>query len=240
MRIGLDKARVYSNGIVIAWKGERIGQTRDVLTAAARKTRKFSVKRTRLQSACVAAWAGRQSQFMLFITFTFPFDPDENQARKIWDLFLKSLRKTYNVRHYVWVKERQKAGRLHYHLLIDRNRIDIKKLQTTYNGCINNICPGIPCSFNSVRLGSNPIVKTVGSVARYLSKYISKTDNVYEKRACGWSDLSLYQDLTTDELMEMIMLNGIQYKTIHVSETFSVYYLVSYPEIIYPPGKRYR
>jgi hypothetical protein len=237
MRVDLDKARIYNNGVAICWKGSRTGQKRDVLKEAAKKLRHFSIKKTKIQSACVAAWCKKNTRYMLFITFTFAFEPTEDQARKIWDLMLNSLRNTYNVNSYVWVKERQKSGRLHYHIIIDRNRVDIKAIQATYNSAVLNICPGCPVSTNSVRLGNKPIIYSVASISRYLSKYISKEANEFEKRACGWSDLSLYTDLTTEKLMELVTDKAIYYKTIHVSEMFSVYYLQDFPKIMHPPPK---
>src|SRR4030042_2017006 len=128
-------SRLYRNGTIVIWKQDIRGRDTESLTQIARHPRSYSISRTKIQSACIAAWVAKQSKFMLFITFTFPFDPTEKQASKIWDLTLNSLRNTYKIKSYVWVKEKQykNLDRLHYHCIIDRNRVDICKLQESYN-----------------------------------------------------------------------------------------------------------
>lgn len=233
MRVGLEKARLYYNGIGVTWKGDRVGQKKEVLQRIAKRTRHYSVKRTKLQSACASGWCAKRSKYMLFLTATFAFEPTEVQAARIWDLFLNSLRNTYNVKTYIWVKERQNSGRLHYHILIDRNRIDIKDAQQSFNTACNNIVPNCTVSINSLRLGTNPIVKTIEAVTRYLSKYISKTDNQYQKKAYGYSNLELYRDMSIDDLMQLVIEKGLQFKVINVSEMFSVYFFKDLTAKIY-------
>jgi hypothetical protein len=177
----------------------------------------------------VAAWTKRQSKYMLFLTFTFPFDVKEIDASKVWHLLLKSLYKTYNVKNYVWVKENQKNGRVHYHLLIDTGHINIKALQSTYNNCICHVFGECDTSNNSVRLGNNPTIRNITSISRYLSKYISKEPEIYTRRASGWSELELYNDYDTAELLVLLKDMNVYCKTIYVSDMFSVYILLDFP-----------
>ena len=186
--------------------------------------RKYRIKKTRVRSACLSAWAQKQSKFMLFVTFTFPYEPSELQAAKTWKLMLDSLRNTYKITQYVWIKERQKTGRLHFHILIDRNRIGIKNLQSTWNHHIVNISPDISVSCNSVRLGSNPIVRTPQSVSKYLSKYISKTESEFTKRAWGTTVAvtSLYKKIDISTLLTNIQIGNNGYYSVTYQENVRV------------------
>lgn len=166
--------------------------------------RKFGIKKTHVRSACLACWGRKKSKNMLFITFTFPYEPSEIEAKKIWKLLLDSLRNTYNIKNYVWVKERQKTGRLHYHVIVDSDRIGISKLQSTWNNHINNVNPRCAVSNNSVRLGNNPVIRTVKAVSCYLSKYISKdVGEKYTQRAWGTSieKESFYKEIDIGEIL---------------------------------------
>jgi hypothetical protein len=168
--------------------------------------RKFTVKRKEIESSCLVAWSKRKSKFMLFITFTFPYNPSEDQARKTWKLMLDSFRNTYKINNYVWVKENQQSGRIHYHVIVDRNRIDIKLLQQTWCTHIDNIIRGVTHFDNSVRLGFNPIIRNPLSIKKYLSKYISKTQKSvdFNKRAWGTTakKTELYKKIDVSYLIE--------------------------------------
>jgi hypothetical protein len=175
-----------------------------------KRERKYHINKTHVRSASLACWGAKQSKFLLFITFTFPYDAPENEASAIWKLTLDSLRNTYHVKCYVWVKERQQSGRLHYHILVDRNRINIQNLQQTYNNHILNINNRVIVSSNSVRLGHHPIVRTPEKVANYLSKYIAKSkDNEFNRRAFGTTieKTALYKKIDVSQLLSGIILS---------------------------------
>src|SRR5574340_463875 len=104
-RTDLTQARIYNNGLLVAWKGDRKGRSVVELKKQAKTKRFYRVRKTKVQSACVAAWCAKHKKVMLFITVTFPFDIDEVKGAKVWDLLLNSLRNTYKIKHYVWVKE---------------------------------------------------------------------------------------------------------------------------------------
>lgn len=198
-------ARLYRDGTGVIFFDHKSVSERKKPTQKAE--RHFKIKGSQVRSACIAAWLNKQSKNMLFITFTFPFDPSEDEAQQIWKLTLDSLRNTYKVNNYVWVKERQESGRLHYHILIDRNRVGIKNLQNTYNHHIINVNAFSMVSNNSVRLGTRPVITSIKSVSYYLSKYITKgnSESTFKKRAWGCSSgYRLYRNVDLDELFKQI------------------------------------
>lgn len=139
--------------------------------------RTYKVKKSVVKSACIDLFLKKQSKHLLFITFTLPFEMDETKSVKCWNSLLNNLRNNYEIKNYVWVKERQKSGRVHYHILIDRVYVGVKDLQTTWNTIIKNVTGVNPDFNNSVRLGFNPIVRNIKKVKNYLSKYMAKDED---------------------------------------------------------------
>lgn len=197
--------RLYASGLVVMYKPHSFGKrSNDQLSLQAKQKRKFFINKSKVQSACVRAWQLKKTKNMLFLTYTFPFEPTEEEAAKIWDLTLKNLKQNYGINYYVWVKERQKNDRLHYHIIVDRNRIDIKSAQSSFNHHINNIRPDVAVSNNSLRLGNNPVIRSVSGVAKYLCKYISKGNIEFERRAYGFTTgMQLSKIIDTEEFLDL-------------------------------------
>jgi len=141
--------------------------------------RNYRINRNRVRSACVDLFNSRKGAFILFLTVTMPFiladkQDAEKKAVRAWKVFLDQLRNQYNIRKYVWVKEYQCNGNVHYHILLDSTFVDIEKLQKSWNSALHNSYNIMPDFNNSVRLGEKPRVYSVKKVKNYLSKYITK------------------------------------------------------------------
>ena len=141
--------------------------------------RNYRINRNRVRSACVDLWHNRTGNYLLFVTITINSDISnkkqvEKNTGKAYKILLDQLRNQYRVKKYVWVKEYQENGNVHYHILMDTTYIDIVKLQKTWNNAIHNVTGQYPQYNNSVRLGNNPRVYSVKKVKNYLSKYITK------------------------------------------------------------------
>ena len=200
--------RQYRDGSLIfylPWSGCYNGESREMQELARRK-RRYTLSRIKIRSACAAAWGAKQSKFMLFLTFTLPVKMTEREAAKVWDLTLNTLRNTYNIKSYVWIKEYQQNGKIHYHIVVDRNRINICNLQASYNAALVHVVPGCVKFNNSCRLGKRPIIRNPIGVSRYISKYITKNREYFESRAYGYSEnLVLYRNLDTTDAEKLIM-----------------------------------
>jgi hypothetical protein len=204
-------ARVYANGLVVFTKPHSLHERTDGdLQRQAKIKRTYTIHKSKVRSACVAAWKVKKSKYMLFLTFTFPCDVTEAEAADIWNRMLKNLKQNYKVNYYVWVKERQKIGRLHYHILVDRNRLDVQALQRSWNNAIRHVLNIHILYNNSVRLGGNPIVRSIESVSKYLSKYISKGElngdersTDFEQKAYGFTDHLVISARIDTDIVEM-------------------------------------
>lgn len=231
-RTDLESARVYHNGLAVAWKGERKGRSVTDLKRQAQTKRSYKVHRTKVQSACAAAWCAKSSKVMLFLTITLPYDVSEDHAAKVWQLFLNSLRQTYKIKHYVWVKEKQQSGRLHYHIVISSGRINIKALQSTFESNFYNVTGLSHITHNSVRLGNNPVLRSIESVSKYLSKYLAKGTDRFERKAYGYSELTLYKDLTVQELLQFCVENSLYSKTLAVNDAYNLFFFPGYLRVM--------
>ncbi len=180
---------LYKSGLLVVTKIN--SRNREPGAVKSMVERNFKVKKSVVQSACIALWQNKTSEHCLFLTFTIPFDIDEKKLVKIWNSLLNNLRVSYKINNYVWVKEYQKNGRLHYHIIIDRVWVDIESLQETWNVCIKNVTGRMPKYRNSVRLGFNPIIRSVQRIKNYLSKYITKNEDgsltCFKGRAYGYT-----------------------------------------------------
>lgn len=195
--------RLYRSGMYVIQKGVRRGQNPEKLMQMARKKRMYTISRQKVKSSCIELWRCKRSKHLLFITYTFAFNIQEKDAAAIWQNHCDNIKKTFKVHHYVWVKERQKSGRIHFHTLMDTNRVNILDLQNSFNNSVNHHNSAFITSNNSVRLGNNPIVNDVRSVARYLSKYISKEKTEFESKAYGSTDMILFRNIDFNDFYDL-------------------------------------
>jgi hypothetical protein len=167
---------------------------------------------------------------LVFLTATFAYNPTEVEARKIWLNFLKNLKfkKTGN---YVWTKEKQESGRIHYHIVCDLPFLDIRVLQETFNNCVKNVNNNAPVSANSLRLPHSHrfgnIISNPVSVAKYIGKYFSKSIGVKWECRCYAISCNLFPlkiEISTKEVLKL----QARYKNIQKTDgkTWGITYLL--------------
>jgi len=194
---------LYRSGMFVINSGHRSGNPESLM----KRTdipRKFSISKQKVRSALIELWNTKKSKHLLFITYTFAFDITETDASRVWQNHLDNLSKTFKVKGYVWVKELQKSGRIHFHLVADVHRVDIKKLQNSFNNSVLSVNSSFAVSNNSVRLGEKPIIYSIKIIAGYLSKYISKEKQYFDKRAYGYTQMNLYRIIDIGEFLQLV------------------------------------
>lgn len=109
-------------------------------------------------------YSGRHFNFKLaFVTLTLPskqIHSDNEIKSKILNQFLIEIKKSYNVKNYIWRAEKQKNGNLHFHLLVDRF---------------------IP--YQELRDRWNRVVEKLGYVSRYRQEQINWHSNGFRLRS---------------------------------------------------------
>lgn len=240
--------RVYQSGVAITYNHVRAARkkNRNNELNLKKNNRSYQVHRGKLRAACCSLMRNKHGYCLLFITITLPFAIPEVKAAKAWKIMLDQFRNQYKCNGYVWVKEYQKNGNVHYHILLDKAYIPIEKLQKTWNNAINHVTGIMPETNCSVRLGSQPRVFSIKKVKYYLSKYVTKepakmdgkqyekyealkalgiTDGLFLCKSYGHSFLKLYFDVlpafNSDLLHDMFAGS----KMVYSCDYYSVYSL---------------
>lgn len=174
----MQKILLYENGRC-TWSSGK-GNNADCLRAASRITREYSIDNSQYNHIVSAAFklAREATETIQFYTFTFANDPDEKSANRSICKFFKEFNREREVK-YVWTKERQKNGKIHFHALLDSGYVPAKDLQNMWNRSILFACGNVPISNNSFRLppkANREIFRNrdIISIAKYIAKYISK------------------------------------------------------------------
>jgi len=132
---------------------------------------------------------------LYMITLTYPVWKKEEPNDHI-KAFTKSLKETYGVKDYFWVKEIQeerskKENQLvpHFHIVCDLPFIDINKLRNRWYSVISQHDVKLKYGLNYAYLHYDIINKKrrnkwnmLRYVAKYLSKYCAKSERIYKSK----------------------------------------------------------
>jgi len=167
---------LYLNGDFIQRKVMRDSQSVPPASSGDDRSYSWKSKNKRLvQSRCVALMrhAQRFKQQVFFLTFTEKISIENN---KVITDFVNNARKQGFFDKFIWVRERQKRGANHYHIICTSKfrSVPVALMQRAWNSAQRN--NGGEISNNSLRMGKRPIVykENVLKVANYISKYMSK------------------------------------------------------------------
>ena len=111
---------------------------------------------------------------ILFCTLTFPRDISQKDANRCFSNYIDNLKTNFKLIDYVAVKELTKKGRPHFHVLMDIPFTDYKILNKAWCSSFNSFMPFSPNAFTT---GRDPIIRSVETVARYITKYITKVQS---------------------------------------------------------------
>lgn len=162
-----------------------IAQYHGHLTPGARKRLKRAI-----QLICAIAEPKTAMNFKLnkefkfklnFITLTLPVpqgDRTDKQIKKeVLDVWLKSAKRLFKLRSYIWRAERQKNGNLHFHIVTD-TYLPYDQLRDSWNNRLNRL--GMIDEFEKKHGHRHPnstdvhAIKKVRNLAAYFSKYMAK------------------------------------------------------------------
>lgn len=134
---------------------------------------------------------------LYFYTISFPSQLPDNQCFKVLNIALTRLRKEGKINDYLWITERQKNKTLHFHLLTNdyfsvRELNDYVKasLKTKVRNKEFEYDFSIIQKYNGVDIAKNRTSRKITNLATqkdkrliisYLTKYISKNDELFTK-----------------------------------------------------------
>ena len=166
--------KLYEDGTIIRYAPSPGGRPRGGSVNGSRhKTFEINGKHKRLIRSSAQRQALCVKYKLLFCTLTFPKNIDQKLANKCFSNFVDNLTTNYNLNSYVAVKENTKIGRPHFHCLFDLPYQDYKKLNLAWCRSFRSYMPYSPNAFTT---GRRPIISNIKDVARYITKYITKTE----------------------------------------------------------------
>lgn len=132
---------------------------------------------------------GKEFRFKLnFITLTLPAPQgeisDKTIKKEVLDVFIKSARRKWKLKSYIWKAERQANRNLHFHLTTD-TYIPYDQLRDTWNHCLERL--GYISKFEQVHGHRNPnstdvhATKGIKYLRNYFVKYFTKGAPTVEK-----------------------------------------------------------
>jgi len=173
----------------------------------------------------VAAMVNSQTgqRKLLMLTMSFPPCITEERAYRLFNSFKTTLRQSFLIKHYIWVRENQQNGTPHFHILI-RDYINIKAANTVIKNLLHYEIRHHKLEwshteasiYNGLDLSKNRNTKKVvnycsskgqNTIAGYISKYCSKSTNSYNRQA--WqssksvSSYFTHINLTLDEFLSL-------------------------------------
>lgn len=170
----------------------RANLTEDRKKAYSGNTTKASMKRLRQAILLIIEQAEEKTAInfktkkpytykIAFVTLTLPapqLDITDSQIhKKCFIPWLLRMRRRYGLRTYVWRREKQKNGNVHYHIIIDV-WIDHANIRSHWNSCLEKL--GFISRFHKKHSHSDPnstdvhSIRKVKNLAAYMVKYLTK------------------------------------------------------------------
>lgn len=116
-----------------------------------------------------------------FVTLTLPASQgditDQAIHKKCFEPWVKRMKRRYGMNTYVWRRERQKNGNVHYHIIIDVY-IDHANIRSHWNTCLEKL--GFISRFHKRHSHADPnstdvhSIRKVRNLAAYMVKYLTK------------------------------------------------------------------
>lgn len=175
-----DKIKLHSHGQITAYRTRK--RSLNLKPINERKQRSFTINKRKIKNGCTNMVFKKESnENVIFVTLTLQEVKTLKEANKGMSKFLKHLTQNFKMKHYLWVAELgETTQRLHYHMLLNIPFFSIKKFQRAWNTAQKQN------SNNSVRL-SKGVVKSIKKPAKYITKYISKSDIEFDTKCYGMS-----------------------------------------------------
>jgi len=220
--------KLWANGSIVAYSpaysdGSQLKGTKKTLQYS------YTSKKLKIQALCCALWRQKRGKVLYFWTVTIPEHIDEKTLAKVWNRYLTLLRNENRIEQYIWVKEYQKNGNLHYHILTDKQVSYANRhiFQKHWEYCLN-VYAGVQTVYhNSVRIDTTDnrhIVFSVNRVRFYLSKYVAKDKTVFKAKSYAGSD-QLITDVDIDEPDVRYLSEKCCFNKLVTDDFFNIYVL---------------
>ncbi len=155
-----------------------------------KELRSFSINKSKVKSKILALAHLKQSKkFLAFITVSFPQSFPDKNAISVLNNVLTNVRQGSLKFNYLWVAERQQNSTIHFHMVCNRF-FNIRVLNHKFaNAVQRELVKDNLTDINFDKHKYNGVdvkqVRNIGSIAAYITKYVSKSDDVFNVRCWG-------------------------------------------------------
>jgi len=189
------KITAYADGTVSGrLRSMKFDNSNNIQNGSNEKRFRFTKSTKRQVTAKINAMAFAAPKNKLWF-FTLTTSSNAKDNRPVM-LYMQNLRKRKIVLQYVWVREKQKRGADHWHIIAHmcKDFTSYKIMRTAWNSALTH-CGYLP-SINSWRGGDKHgkvIVSDYRRASKYVSKYMSKSDShqIVERIPTGRLDKNL-------------------------------------------------
>lgn len=219
---------------------------------SAKKTTKqgFKIDKKTVTKRLTTFWRTIKGEKKLYFwTITFPQHTTESEGHKLFNIWLTRMRDELSLKSYIWVKERQDNGTIHFHIAVHQ-KLDVKRANRFMRASIMRAIDSSEISwqrdkakkYNGVDIAKDRKTKRVVNFAQqkkgkalsnYLTKYVTKNNTSFEMLAwhCSrdYSNIITSFSLTRDEVKKYNLHRHISKSKMYENDYFKIFYWVDKP-----------
>lgn len=256
---GTPGYQVRANGILICNKAKKILEFVPGAVKVAKKAIKVipgairiltprapnQVNPKKIKHRTVALVNAQDKKAMYSFTVTFPPCVNDDMAYKLFNNWLTNCRKYLKLKDYMWVREYQQNGTVHFHMLIphffhvgNANRAMREAIKTQVkSGELQGYSIHQAKRYNGVHIGKNDKTRRVTNFAKprerrallnYMLKYMSKgkampgdTNHYAWHNSRAFSRMITSMALTEDEARQLQIRSMLNMDTVWTNEWFT-------------------
>lgn len=186
---------------------------------------------------------------LYFWTITFPKGTTENEGHKLFNIWLTRMREEMNLKSYLWVKELQSNGTIHFHIAVHQ-KLSVKQANRFMRASIMRAIDNQQINwerhkatkYNGVDIAKDRKTKRVVNFAKskkakalsnYLTKYVTKNQTEFTMLAwhCSrdYSNIITSVALTRDEVKKYQLHKHISRSKMYENDYFQIFYWTDKP-----------
>lgn len=186
---------------------------------------------------------------LYFWTITFPQGTTETEGHKLFNIWLTRMRDEMNLRSYLWVKELQANGTIHFHIAVHQ-KLAVKQANRFMRASIMRAIDNQQISwerhkavkYNGVDIAKDRKTKRVVNFAKskkakalsnYLTKYVTKNQTEFTMLAwhCSrdYSNIITSFALTREEVKKFRLHKEINENKFYENDYFKIFYWSTKP-----------
>lgn len=223
-----DSIYLHTDSDLVMWIVRR-------LRRGLQKPAQYIVPISKIRNYAVQLWHESRGKNLHFWTITDFVNTTHGNMNKALSNYLENLKENYGLKDYIWTTERQKNGRIHYHLIVQIVQNKINDMQRAWECALNNVCGTNITSKNSLRISTErgSKIQNINRCVNYIAKYIGKGRERFDTKAYAVtqniSKKTKVIELTREE--SEFIIDNFDTKTVVKEDYFTIKQLTIFNEM---------